>query len=230
MEGPGRDTEHWESVAAQVAIVVEQCVEAAGVDGGGVALMTARGHSATVCATDDVAAQVEDLQFLVGEGPCVDAAAFRSPVLVSDLGDRAEGVQERWPAFLEGASRAGVRAVFGFPLVIGAVPLGVMDLYRATPGPLDPAQLRAALLTADSATALLLDLAEGTPSGDSTWLHSAFRFKVHGAAGMVSAQLGTTIERALVQLRAVAFAEDRPVEDVAGDVIAGRLRFPQEDA
>ncbi|MFP5219072.1 MAG: GAF and ANTAR domain-containing protein [Actinomycetes bacterium] len=210
--------------------MLTRCVLAAGVDGGGVALVTAQGHRATVCATDEVAALVEDLQFLVGEGPCVDATANRSPVLVSDVEDRSEGVQDRWPAFLDGAAGAGVRAVFGFPLTIGAVPLGAMDLYRRTPGPLDPDELRAALLTADSATAVLLDLATGAPAGNAAWLQPGLRFKVHGAAGMVSAQLGASIEQALVQLRAVAFADGRSVEEVADDVIAGKLTFPREDA
>jgi hypothetical protein len=47
---------------------------------------------------------------------------------------------------------------------------------------------------------------------------------------MVKVQLGSTIEQALAHLRAVAFAQDRSVDDVAADVIEGRLRFPQEDA
>lgn len=230
MEEPGPGTEHWDLVATQVAVLVERCVAATGVDGGGVALMTSRGDRATVCATDDVAALVEELQFLVGEGPCVDAAQYRSPVLVSDIDDPREGVQGRWPAFIDGAASAGVRAVFGFPLRVGAVQLGVMDLYRREPGPLEPGELRAALLAADAATSLLLDLAVGASAGDGAWLQAGMLFKVHGAAGMVSAQLDTGIDQALVQLRAVAYAEDRPMEDVADDVIAGRLRFPQEDA
>jgi hypothetical protein len=41
---------------------------------------------------------------------------------------------ERWPTFLEGAGAAGVRAVFAFPLRIGAITLGALDLYRDRPG------------------------------------------------------------------------------------------------
>jgi hypothetical protein len=47
---------------------------------------------------------------------------------------------------------------------------------------------------------------------------------------MLSVQLGTTIQQALVRLRAVAFSESRSVNAVAADVVAGRLRFGEEDS
>jgi hypothetical protein len=223
---PGRD-----DLVVRVEALCRQSLEPVGVDGGGVALVTVRGHRATVCATDEVAALIEEAQFTLGEGPCVDASSARSPVLVGDLTDRSHGVQGRWPGFLEAAAGAGVRAVFAFPLRIGAIALGAMDLYRGSPGPLASGQLRAALLTADATALLLLDLATegGHPLGGQD-RHTAFRFRVHNAAGMVKVQLGTSIENALAHLRAVAFSQDRSVDDVAEDVIEGRLRFPQEDA
>jgi hypothetical protein len=218
-------------LAGKVERLCRRTLTPAGVDGAGVALVTRNGHRATVCATDEVAAQIEEAQFTLGEGPCVDASSARSPVLIDDLTDRTHGVQDRWPGFLDHAAAAGVRAVFALPLRIGAVGFGAIDLYRLAPGPLGPGQLRAALLTADATALLLLDLATDSaalPAHDEG--RSAFRFRVHGAAGMVKVQLGTTIEQALAHLRAVAFAEGRAVDDVAVDVIEGRLRFPQEDA
>lgn len=194
------------------------------------ALVGDRGHRATICATDDIAAAIEEAQFTLGEGPCVDAASARSPVLIDDLTDRAQAVQDRWPGFLEAAAHHGVRAVFAFPLRIGALAIGALDLYRCTPGPLDEAQLRAALLAADEALLALVDGAadrEALTSPAAT--HSAFRLGVQAAAGMVKVQLGTTIEDALAQLRARAFAQGRGLDDVATDVREGRLRFSQED-
>jgi hypothetical protein len=223
---PGRD-----DLVVRVEALCRQALDPVGVDGGGVALVTARGHRATVCATDDVAALIEEAQFTLGEGPCVDASSARSPVLVGDLSDRAHGVQDRWPGFMEAATGAGVQAVFAFPLRIGAIAFGAMDLYRRSAGPLDTGQLRAALLSADATALLLLDLAtdaEGGPGAADG--HASYRFRVHGASGMVKVQLGTSIENALAQLRAVAFSQGRSVDEVAADVIEGRLRFPQEDA
>ena len=52
-----------------------------------------------------------------------------------------------------------------------------------------------------------------------------FHFVVHNAAGAVSIQLGVTITEALVRLRAYAFSNDRPLRDVAEDVVARKLRL-----
>jgi hypothetical protein len=57
---------------------------------------------------------VEQLQFLLGEGPCRDAYAQAGPVLAEDL--RATVWHERWPAFAPAALEAGARAVFALPL------------------------------------------------------------------------------------------------------------------
>jgi hypothetical protein len=224
-------SQHAGAIAERIETICRQALAPVGVDGAGVALVTKHGHRATVCATDEIAAEIEDAQFTLGEGPCIDASSAGSPVLIDDLTDRAHGVQDRWPGFLEHAAGAGVRAVYALPLRIGAVGFGAIDLYRLAPGPLDARQLRAALLTADAAALQLLDLATDSfslPEQDEG--RSAYRFRVHGAAGMVKVQLATTVEHALAHLRAVAFAQGRSVDDVATDVIDGRLRFPQEDA
>lgn len=207
-----------------------RCLLPVGVDGGGVALVTGRGHRATVCATDDVASRIEDIQFLLGEGPCIDASSTRSPVLVADLTDPREGVQVRWPGFLPDAAEWGVRAVFAFPLRLGAIALGAMDLYRREPGPLSAGQLRAALLAADAAALALLDVAAPADIGGDGAQPVDFRLAVHAAAGMVQVQLRTTIEMALVHLRAAAYVEGRSINDVAAEVVEGRRRFDGDDA
>jgi hypothetical protein len=50
---------------------------------------------------------------------------------------------------------------------------------------------------------------------------------VHQATGMVKVQLNVGIAEALVRLRAYAYAEERPIEDVARDVVGRRLRFDE---
>jgi hypothetical protein len=216
-------------LTGQVSELAHRIVTSAAVDGAGVSLVSEQGHRGTVCATDDIAARLEELQFLLGEGPCLDATTFRTPVMISDLTDRGEGVQDRWPGFLVEAADAGARALFALPLRLGAVSLGAIDLYRSVPGPLSPAELRVAMIGADAAALLLLDyVALEDPIVDDVEQRSTYRLSVHAAAGMVKEQLGSTIDDALAQLRAVAFAQGRPVQDVAEDVIARRLAFPLE--
>ena len=193
-------------------------------------MVTKTGNRGVVCATDDVSARIEDLQFTLGEGPCVDAAQFGAPVMVPDLRTPDDIVVDRWPAFLEGAGAAGVRAVFAFPLRIGAINVGVLDAYRSVPGPLRDGQLRAALLAADAAALALLDIdPTGDLFSDNADARSTYQLQVHQATGIVQVQLGVPTEEAFLMLRARAFALGRPLVDVATDVVARRLRFSVED-
>jgi len=201
------------------------------ISGAGISMVTKTGNRGVVCATDDVSARIEDLQFTLGEGPCVDAAQFGAPVMVPDLRTPDDIVIERWPAFIEGAGAVGVRAVFAFPLRIGAINVGVLDVYRSDPGPLRDGQLRAALLAADAAALALLhtDTASDDLFSDDIGARVAYQLQVHQATGIVQVQLGVPTEEAFLTLRARAFALGRPLVDVATDVVARRLRFSVED-
>ena len=217
--------------AAQPLRICELCVDTLAVTGAGIAMVTAAGHRGVVCATDDVAATIEDLQLTLGEGPCVDAAVTGSPVLLSDLGRSPEVAVERWPGFMEGAATAGVEAVFAFPLRVGAINVGVLDLYRNEPGELSADELLAALMAADAAALALLYLdVDGVDAfTDDHDARASYQLQVHQATGMVQAQTGVTIDQAFLMLRARAFADGRPLVELAADVVARRVRFSMED-
>ncbi len=192
------------------------------IGGAGLAVMSTLPASETRYVSDEKSARIEALQFELGEGPCMDAFAAGRPVLVPDVSGREQRL--RWPAFTEGAEAAGVGALFAFPLQLGAIRIGVLDLYRDRPGRLDEDELGDALVFADTVTLLLL--AEDHTNG-ADWPSSAFdhHAAVHQATGMVMAQLGGSIEAAFDRLRAHAYAEDRPLDEVAVDVVNRRLRF-----
>jgi len=176
-------------------------------------------------STDDVSQLIEELQYTLGEGPCVDAYQQDGVVAEPDL---AEPVARRWPAFTPPALQAGVRAVFGFPLRVGTVRLGALNLYRDRPGLLTGEQHADALVLADVAARWVLDTQAGAPSGAVAKELEAgadFHFAVHNAAGMVSVQEGISVAEALIRLRAFAFSNDRLLADVADDVVARRLRL-----
>ena len=226
-----------------VARICGVCVRSVPVTGASVSLMTGTGNRSTVYASDRVSARLEDLQFDLGEGPGIDAFADSRPVLVADLGDPGDATGRRWPAFTPAAWTAGARAVFAFPLLLGAARLGVLLLYRDRAGALDPAQLTRALRLADGAFFALLDQLAGsttTPSGeidadghgdgDGHSAHVTFhRAQVYQAAGMLTVQLGLTIEQAMLRLRGYAVARDRPVADVAADIVGRRLRLEEDN-
>jgi hypothetical protein len=207
------------------ASLAETCARSLPVSGVGLALMTAEGPAGTIAATDGPALQLEELQFTLGEGPCVDASATGRPVLQPDL---ALTAPVRWPAFAGGALDAGIRAVFAFPLRVGAIRVGVLDLYRDKAGPLSREELTDALSFADAATLVLLHAQAGSPvSGAVPVLDE--RAEVHQATGVVSVQAAVGLAEALVLLRARAFAEERPLGDLARDVLDGTAHFWKTD-
>jgi hypothetical protein len=213
--------------AAQPARICALVVEALDVTGAGIARVTSSGHRGVVAATDDRSALIEDLQLTLGEGPCMDAERTGRPVLVPRLDQPHDVLVDRWPAFTEAAAGAGVQAVFAFPLRIGAISLGAMDLYRDRPGELRPTELRAAVLAADAAALALLHLDPGGPAV-SLEEPASYEFQVHQATGMVQVQLGITTEEAFLVLRGHAFAVSLPLAEVASEVVARRLRFDSE--
>jgi hypothetical protein len=181
----------------------------------------------TVHATDTLAAELEDLQLTLGEGPGVDTCTDGGPVFAGDL--RAHEYLARWPTFTQAALHGGARAVFSLPLQTGAVRLGALDLYRRRPGPLSNDDTADALAFADTAGLVLLDAARPTSDGsDPAWYCDgpvAHPAQVHQATGMVLAQLGVGADAAYARLRAYAYAHGVPLNEVAREVVDRRLRF-----
>jgi hypothetical protein len=217
-----------QSGIAMPASLVDMCARALPVSGVGLALMTDDGPAGTVAVTDGSALELEELQFSLGEGPCVDASRSGRPVLQPDLGRTA---RQRWPVFAAGAEDAGLAAVFAFPLRVGGIRVGVLDLYRTTAGILSDEELGDALCFADAATALLLhlqaqDAGVGLPIGSLTVLDD--RAEVHQATGVVSVQAVVSLQDALLLLRARAYADQRPIGKLAHDVLIGVVDFSDD--
>lgn len=202
-----------------------RCRAEANADGVGLAVISSEGVPEPTFVSDSRSRLIEDLQFTLGEGPCVDAVRSGSPVLLDDLREVTDATR-RWPTFAREAESSGVRAVFAFPVRVGAIALGVLDLYRSRPGTLAADELASVLRTVDRIAAVLLDV---SAAGGDGVTEPAYRMVVHQAAGMVMAQSRTNIASALARLRATAFSEGIPINDLAADVVAGRRRFSKEE-
>jgi hypothetical protein len=203
----------------------EVAVQRLDVQGVGMALISHPEGGSMLAASGELAGVVEDLQFSLGEGPCLDAVSAGKPALEPDL---ATSGRDRWPLFADAALSAGVSAVFAFPLQHGTVPFGVLDVARTTVGLLGADQLADAEAFADIAAETVLQLqsaARGDEIADELGGIGSERIVVHQATGMVSVQAGINVVDALARLRAHAYAAERPLHDVAGDVVARRLSF-----
>jgi hypothetical protein len=206
------------------------CAQVVGVRGAGIVLVSRTARSgatglASVCVSDSTIEAVEDAQYTSGEGPCVDAFRSRSPISEPDLGD---GGVQRWPVFGAQAVRLGMRAAFGFPMLVHSVCIGAVNLYDDEVGPLSADRFADALAVAHVAARTVLGWQSAAPLGALAWqleqlpAHGAV---IHQATGMVAVQARLSIPDAQVLLRAFAFAEDRAVKDVARDVVARVVRF-----
>ncbi|MFF5233641.1 GAF and ANTAR domain-containing protein [Dactylosporangium sp. NPDC000521] len=212
-------------VLQQVCADAMRALSASGV---GMSVMAGNGVRGMGASSDPATAGIEELQFTFGEGPCIEAYTTGRPVLVSDL---ADGATSRWPVYAPAVQDVGVRAVFAFPLQIGAARLGVLDVFRARPGPLSRDELGQAFTFADLMVMTLLDDQARTADIDrAAWgadWGEAFesRAELFQAQGMVMVQLGIPLADALIRIRAYAYARNRSLSDVAADIVARRLRL-----
>ncbi len=205
------------------------CAEVTQMSGAGIMLLSGNLPQGSVCTTNDVSSSIEELQYTLGEGPCIDAHRQHSPVAEPDLADPAT---IRWAEFARSAVALGARAVFGFPIAVGSTHLGALNLYRDRPGALSADQHSDALLVADVAAYAIISMqANADPDTLGPELESGgnFRFVVHQAAGMIAVQVDIPVDDALLRLRAHAFSTGRPSSDVARDVVACKLRFDSLD-
>lgn len=205
-------------------------VESLTISGAAISVFSGLSPATMVCASDAVAARIDELQFDLGEGPRWDALQNRRPVLLPDV---RTGPHAAWPVFAESLLELDVAALFVFPLVLGALDIGVAELYRSEPGPLSRAEQSTAAQLSDDATWLLLRQlmtltpADGTDDApvDNSPLS---RREIHQATGMILAQSGTSARDAFLLMRAYAFAQGRTVRDVARDVVSRSLNFTSE--
>ena len=220
-DGPG-------NVADRLRRICGATATALSATGAGVSVITAEGAWGFAVASDPAIQPLEELQFTLGEGPCMDAMATRLPVLVPDV---ADGATSRWPIYASAVQEYGVRSVFAFPLGTAAVSIGVLDVFRVRPGRMTQEDVAQSLTFAEIARTTMLDGQDkaspgGMPEGFDQAL--GYRAEVFQAQGMVMVQLGVSPAEALLRIRAYAYAQGRSLVEVACDVVARRLRFDKD--
>ncbi|GAA4219278.1 GAF and ANTAR domain-containing protein [Actinocatenispora rupis] len=200
--------------------VCDACVSVlSGTDAAAVSLRTPSGAETVLGASDDWAVSLEEMQYTVGEGPGLAAHESGRPVLVDDLGGEAT----RWPAFVDAAQAAGVRSVATFPLRMGGIRLGVLDLYGRHSGVPTGDAVADAVVLAELALSAVLDHVSRAEGRGEDWIAAANSYKeVNIATGIIAGRLGISLTDAFARLRAYAFAQERTLRAVAADVVARR--------
>jgi hypothetical protein len=185
--------------------------------------LAALGHkdgatAVVVAASDETARVAHDLELVMAEGPATEAARG-APVRAA-----GQALCERWPRYGPAVGELGVQAVCAAPLRSRSRGLGVLCGYGRVPAT-SQQTLTATRLMADVLTEALIGTIDLAPEKDSLCLafldESDHQSTVHQAAGMLSVQYGCQVEDAADLLAARAFADGKPVQEIALGVVQG---------
>jgi GAF domain/ANTAR domain len=183
--------------------------------------------SETLSASDKLAARLDELQFDLGEGPCWDAMSSGRPVLEPDVRGRPRSA---WPAFSAAILDADISSIFAFPLAVGPLRMGAVDLYSVVPVELDRRQAEQADAMAAVVGRHVLRQALDAVGRDGDDIGNAYsRRLIHQATGIVLAQLDLSADDARLVIHGHAFAASRSMKEVAQDILDGRLNFSRAD-
>lgn len=208
----------------------EACVALLDVDAVAISLVFDGVNTGTLGSSGERATEYDELQFTLGEGPCLDSVTRRAPVLVSDLSDLAD---QRWPLYGPAMLSMRIRGVHAVPIVVAGEYIGALDLFCERPGRLTAEHLGGAVVAAELAGVPLLDLldtdmqAAANDQASDAWteLNVLSRAEVSQATGMLVAQLHVEPAEALLRLRAHAYATGRAATEVARDILERRVRL-----
>jgi GAF domain-containing protein len=219
-----RTFESQDDVAAATHEVCKAAVEI--VDGAavsaGITLVRRRRRVETVAATSDLARNGDDLQYELGEGPCLDAAWEEPQVYAGDLRHDA-----RWPTWGPRVVKdLGVNSMLCTQLFTNENTLGALNVYAADEDAFDSDDrdnLR--LLGAHAAVAVA-----AAQQIDSLKIAVDRRTTTGTAIGIVMERYGVTNDQALALLRRLSQDENRKLADIAHELVdAGNLRPSQRN-
>jgi hypothetical protein len=202
------------------------CARMLPVDGAGLSILDATQQRIPLGASSADAEVAERLQFTVGDGPCIRAAAERQPIFAVE-----EDLRRRWPVFselLRGATP--YRAVVAYPLQPALTGFGAVDLYFERSDDVLDLDVFEAIAVGELVSSALSEASvwSSWSAGEGPeWLHGPAplrRAAVWEAMGKVGVDLEIGAPEALALLRAGAYGSGRTVDDVAADLLAGRLR------
>jgi len=201
-------------------VLTDRSVQLLDVSAAGLLLADPRGELRVVAASSEAARLLELFQLQNDQGPCLDCFRGGQPVTVADLNAEAQ----RWPRFTAAARQAGFAAVQALPMRLREQVIGALNLFRATPGAFDPANVRVGQALADVATISLLHERSMRRSDTlNEQLQAALNSRViiEQAKGKLAERLGIDTTEAFSILRSCARNRNRRLADLAKAFIDG---------
>jgi transcriptional regulator with GAF, ATPase, and Fis domain len=201
-------------------VLTDRSVQLLDVSAAGLLLADPRGELRVVAASSEAARLLELFQIQNDQGPCLDCFRSGRPVAAADLAAAAT----RWPRFAPAARQAGFAAVQALPMRLREQVIGALNLFRADPGALAPADIRVGQALADVATISLLHERSMRHSDTlNEQLQTALNSRViiEQAKGKLAERLGLDTDQAFSVLRDHARTRNLLLSDVALAFIDG---------
>ncbi|MFI7480817.1 GAF and ANTAR domain-containing protein [Kocuria sp. M1R5S2] len=203
------------SAVHQLGQVARELIDSAA--GAGVSLRGEDGRKTTTAATDRVVEDADDLQYELGQGPCLSAWETVSPQRLEDT-----ATDRQWPRWSAGALRLGVRSVLSTPLIYAGEPIGALQVYATRAGAFSADDERMLELLAQAA-AILFGAArtpKTSPQPDRA-LETALtdRREIDMATGVLMGRSGIDEETARTRLMEASRSQDRTLVDIAHQVL-----------
>jgi GAF domain-containing protein len=197
-----------------VALLAVEAVP--GADGVGLTAIEPGRALVTVASMDFVAA-VDTVQYDLGEGPCIEAAAVGRTRVSGSLGGDA-----RWPRFGPRAGRLGVHSVLSLPLTVGDRRLGSLNMYGHRRDAFSAEAVAigeqfSAQASATVANAMVLEQARALTRRLETALGS--RTVIDQAIGVLMARNGSTAEEAFEVLKTISATEGTKLAEIAQTLV-----------
>jgi GAF domain-containing protein len=190
------------------------------VKGAGVMMADDRGVLRSVIVSSDAVRDLEGAELDRGRGPCVESHRVARAVIHAD----AEVTDPRWPEFGPHARAAGMRAVHAIPVLGGDMAIGVLNLFRATPGGLSESDAVLAQQLADAAGTVVDQPPRSTRTHvDADALAAGFADAAvtERAKGILAVRLRVDLDTAHAVLRRVARERGCGMGELAAAVAAG---------
>jgi GAF domain-containing protein len=211
-----------EELLTQVATFAMLAVS--GADGAGVTMLES-GQADTIVASSTFVRDIDSIQYRIGEGPCISAAAAGLTAGSGSLGE-----DESWPAFGPRAAKLGVHSALSLALVLNGEVLGALNMYAYErdafgQGSRRTGELFAALAAVAVYNARVLDQAQRATAQIQVALTS--RSTIDQAIGIIMGRSGLTAEEAFVRLRIVSQRDHIKLAIVAANLVAEAVRGAQ---
>lgn len=177
------------------------------------------GSYLTVAATSVDARHVDDLQYELGQGPCVDSLETGEEHHLVDLAS-----ERRWPDFRERAMDLGFASVLSVPLCATGRPIGALNIFAATAAGLADADIELARrIAAPAATTLANAHAYRQANRLAGQLQDALegRGLIERAKGVLMATQGCSEDEAFALLRRASQERNVKLRDVAQTIVGG---------